>query len=152
MEKSFPGGEEKKQFFRKGGKMNGCRRKILKCSVCGLTVETFGGEVPSTPVCCGKPMEEMKPKKEEEGKEKHIPFAERTSDGHLLVKVGEKAEHPMTEAHHIVWIQYCCDGRSGRIWLDPSDKPCATFSIKPEKGMKLMEYCNIHGLWEGEIK
>lgn len=128
-----------------------CKRKFLKCHVCGLVVESMDGTLPSIPMCCGEEMKELLPKQEEEGREKHVPFGETASDGQLLVKVGQGAEHPMTEEHHIVWIQYCYEGRSGRLYLHHSDKPLAHFCIKPVKGMKLMEYCNIHGLWEGKI-
>lgn len=127
-------------------------RKILKCNVCGLVIETFCSDVPSIPHCCGEKMELVEAKSSDEGKEKHVPAGEIAPDGHLLVKVGKETEHPMTNEHHICWIEWCYENRCGRVYLDHTDKSQGHFCVKPVKGMKLREYCNIHGLWEGEFK
>lgn len=80
-------------------------------------------------------------------REKHVPVVE-VKDGKTIVRVGE-VPHPMEEAHYIQWIEILFDGRVGRQYLKPGDKPEATFDITPEK-FTVREYCNLHGLWKTE--
>jgi len=108
-------------------------KQIYKCSVCGNIVEVIhasGGEL----VCCGKPMELLQEKTEDQGYEKHVPVIERTEQG-ILVKVGS-IPHPMA------------DGRSCRKFLKPGDKPEALFTVTAQEVIA-REYCNLHGLWKG---
>jgi len=116
------------------------RKEIYKCSVCGNIVEVLfsgGGEL----ICCGKPMILMKEMSEEEGRtEKHRPVI----DGKKVV-VGS-VEHPMEEGHCIEWIEgFDSEGNSMRIFLEPGQKPEATF---PFEVVMAREYCNLHGLWK----
>jgi len=48
-------------------------KQIYKCSICGNIVEVLyaGG---GTLVCCGKPMELLTEKTEDQGTEKHLPI------------------------------------------------------------------------------
>lgn len=120
-------------------------REIYKCNVCGNIVEvvhTGVGEL----VCCGEPMQLMKPQTEDSTKEKHVPYVEKTDNG-ILVKIGQNQDHPMEEKHHIEWIQVITEDASYRQFLHPGDKPQATFPIKNTK-IIAREYCNIHGLWK----
>ena len=80
-------------------------------------------------------------------KEKHVPVIENISGG-VTVKVGSVA-HPMEEKHSIEWIEIIADGKAYRQFLNPGDKPQATFQIEAEK-IRAREYCNLHGLWSGE--
>ena len=78
------------------------KNEIYKCDVCGNVVEVLtvgGGQL----VCCNKPMELMTEKSDDEGQEKHVPIVEKNEDK-LIVKVGS-VSHPMTEEHHIEWIE-----------------------------------------------
>jgi len=122
------------------------KNEIYKCSVCGNIVEVLhagGGEL----VCCGKPMEFLEAKTEDEGMEKHVPVIEKTDDG-VLVKVGE-VPHPMTEEHHISWIQVITkDGKAYRKNLEHTGTPEAEFCVNEEEISEVREYCNVHGLWK----
>jgi superoxide reductase len=120
------------------------QKQIYKCNICGNIVEVLyagGGQL----VCCGQPMELLKEKIEDVGKEKHVPVIEKTETG-IIVKVGS-VSHPMEEKHYIEWIEIIADGASYRKFLKHGDKPEAEFCIKVEK-IEAREYCNIHGLWK----
>lgn len=121
---------------------------IYKCSVCGNVVEVAhigGGEL----VCCSKPMQVLVANTEEASTEKHIPVIEKTDKGYL-VKVGS-VPHPMEEKHYIEFIEvFSQDGKIGRKYLKPGDKPEAEFLSTGVEIVKARIYCNIHGLWESK--
>ncbi|MEA1965025.1 MAG: desulfoferrodoxin [Candidatus Aerophobetes bacterium] len=120
-------------------------KEVYKCNICGNIVEvlhTGKGKL----VCCGKPMELMEEKKEEVGREKHLPVIEKAADK-VKVKVGS-IPHPMEEKHYIEWIEVIAEGKSCRRFLKPGDTPEATFNVKARK-IAAREYCSIHGLWKG---
>lgn len=119
--------------------------KIYKCEICGNIVEVLH-EGKGDLVCCGEEMKLMKAKTEDSSLEKHVPYIEKTDHG-ILIKVGEKQNHPMEEKHYIEWIQIMADNKSYRKFLKPNDKPEAFFEIKADK-VTAREYCNIHGLWK----
>ncbi len=119
-------------------------KQIYKCNACGNIVEVLHAGVGQL-VCCGKPMELLKEKTEDVGKEKHVPVIEKTETG-IKVKVGS-VPHPMEEKHYIEWIEIIADGRVYRNFLKPGDNPEAEFEIKAEK-IEAIEYCNVHGLWK----
>ena len=101
----------------------------------------------------------------QEGKEKHVPVIELSDCpecGGKVVKVivGKEVPHPNTVEHHIKWIALfgVKDGTAIHI---------ATFDLGPTYGVPevtahvntdglselvAVEYCNIHGLWEGSLK
>jgi superoxide reductase len=119
---------------------------IYKCNVCGNVVSVLEAH-DGTLVCCGKPMELLKEKTAEEGKEKHVPVIE-TIEGGVRVKVGS-VPHPMEEKHYISLIQLIKDGDVviGKR-LGPGDRPEAEFCcIASTGGLKARIYCNVHGLW-----
>ena len=122
------------------------QNRIFKCGECGHVVEAvhFGKGMIN---CCGKEMELLKEKTEDEGKEKHVPVIEKTENG-VLVKVGS-VEHPMEEQHYIAWIEVIADGNSYRKFLKPGDKPQAEFCVKADK-LAAKEYCTVHELWKSE--
>lgn len=117
---------------------------IYKCNVCGNIVEVVhvgGGEL----VCCGKPMVKLAENSTDGALEKHVPVIEQTEDG-FLVKVGS-APHPMIPEHYIEFIEVITeDGKIGRKYLKPGDKPEAQFGCNC-KIVSAREYCNLHGLW-----
>ncbi len=117
--------------------------QVYRCNICGNIVEVLHTGV-GTLVCCGQPMELLKEKVEDVGKEKHVPVVERTEAG-IKVKIGS-VPHPMEEKHYIEWIEVIANGRVFRKFLKPGDKPEAEFKVK-EEGLLIKEYCNIHGLW-----
>ena len=121
------------------------RLQIYKCEVCGNIVEVLHGGAGEL-VCCGEPMKLYEENTVDAAVEKHVPVKEKAEHG-LKVKVGSVA-HPMTEEHHIEWIEVIADGKAYREFLKPGDAPEATFCIEA-KEVVLREYCNLHGLWKG---
>jgi len=121
-------------------------KQIYKCEICGNIVEVLyaGG---GTLVCCGKPMELLREKTEDQGNEKHVPVIEKTERG-VKVKVGS-IPHPMEENHYIQWIELIADGISLRKFLKPGEKPEAEFEVRGEN-LEAREYCNLHGLWKSK--
>jgi len=127
-------------------------KEIYKCAVCGNVVEVLdaGG---GTMVCCGQPMTLMAAKTVDVGAEKHVPVvvdlpasACSVKDG-VKIKVGA-VEHPMTPEHHIEWIEIDTgDGKAGKKFLKPGDKPESDFYTRINV-VGARAYCNIHGLWE----
>ena len=118
--------------------------EVYKCSVCGNIVEVLevgGGEL----VCCGKPMDLLAEKAEDEGMEKHVPVIEKSDCG-VKVKVGE-VPHPMEAEHFIQWIELIADGVSFKKFLVSGQAPEAEFCIKA-KNIVARAYCNVHGLWK----
>jgi superoxide reductase len=93
----------------------------------------------------------LKPKKSEEGNEKHLPVVEKISENQISVKVGS-VPHPMLEKHFIQWI-FIENGDKYYIkTFNPEDEPKAEFFVDFDKEVKVYEYCNIHGLWMTEFK
>jgi len=120
------------------------QKQIYKCNICGNIVEVLHSGVGQL-VCCGQPMELLKEKTKDAGKEKHVPVIEKTKNG-VIVKVGS-TPHPMEEKHYIEWIEVIADGVIYRRFLKPGDKPDTEFEIKAEK-VEARDYCNLHGLWK----
>lgn len=117
---------------------------VYKCSVCGNIVELIhsGG---GTLVCCNKPMELLEENTTDAATEKHIPVIEKV-DGGINVKVGS-VDHPMTEEHYIEWIEAIVGGKAYRRFLNPGDKPEASFCVSGNN-ITVRAYCNLHGLWK----
>ncbi len=128
--------------------------QIYKCEICGNIIEVLhpgAGEL----ICCGQPMKAQTENTADAAKEGHIPIiAEmpanvcRGKDG-IKVSVGEK-EHPMDAEHYIEWIEIItADGKRGKKFLNPGDKPVVEFYTRMEiVGAKA--YCNLHGLWKSK--
>jgi superoxide reductase len=124
------------------------QNQIYRCAICGNVVEVIyagGGNL----VCCGQSMNLVKPidigdEKSPES-QKHVPVIEKMN-GMVKISVGEIL-HPMTEEHHIAWIELIYDGKIYRKFLKVGDKPEATFKVEEEKDFRARAYCNIHGLW-----
>ena len=119
------------------------RLQVYKCEICGNIVQVFHagkGEL----VCCNQPMKLLEEQTEEQGREKHVPVAERTDKG-IKVEVGS-VPHPMEEKHYIEWIEVQTDKGMSTKFLNPGDEPRAEFEIEGDI-VKTREYCNIHGLW-----
>lgn len=118
--------------------------QIYKCNICGNIVEMVHAGAGQL-VCCGQPMELLKEKTEDDGREKHVPVIETTDRG-IRVKVGS-VSHPMEERHYIEWIEAIVDGKSCKKFLKPGDAPEAEFCVETERVIA-RGYCNIHGLWK----
>lgn len=128
------------------------QNQIYKCEVCGNTVEVLHTGVGEL-VCCGQPMQLQEEKTQDEGQEKHVPMIEelpanvcKGKDG-FKIKVGE-VDHPMEDKHYIEWIEIItADGKTGKKFLKPGDKPEAEFYTRQEV-IGARAYCNVHGLWK----
>lgn len=122
---------------------------IYKCSICGNIIEIMSpgkGEL----ICCNKPMDLIEPKTaKSEGKEKHVPFIERETDGYT-VRIGS-VEHPMTNEHFIQWLDIFTTENMFRKCFNPGDKPA--LKIKTDDEIVLAKaYCNVHELWINETE
>lgn len=127
------------------------RLALYKCEVCGNLVQVLlSGEGELS--CCGKPMTYLKPynKSDEMLEEKHVPIFVHNENGEEFIQVGSTL-HPMTEEHYIQFIETISEDKN-KIelqYLSPNDKPTMEID-KSSKVHCTLEYCNIHGLWEGK--
>lgn len=125
------------------------RLELHKCEVCGnmvqVILEGFGQLV-----CCGQPMLKMIPhKNDDNANEKHVPVFVKTDDG-SEIRVGS-TPHPMEDEHYIMFVETISNDNN-RIqlqYLHPKEEPKMLVKEVIDKA-KALEYCNIHGLWEGE--
>ncbi len=120
------------------------RLEIYKCEACGNIVEVLHGGAGEL-VCCGKAMAKLTENTVDAAKEKHVPVIEKVEGGYK-VTVGSVA-HPMEEKHYIEWIELIADGKAYRQFLNPGEKPEATFAVTAAS-VSAREYCNLHGLWK----
>ena len=124
------------------------KNEIYKCKVCGNIVEIVNegaGEL----VCCNEPMIKIEVQThEEEIGEKHIPVIIKGDNGEYFVKIGSE-EHPMTEEHHIDFIEAISQDKKyiTRKYLQAGEKPELKLECKCYE-LTVRAYCNIHGLWE----
>jgi len=116
------------------------------CKECGHVVTVVNPGAP-TLTCCGQPMVLLKANTTDAAQEKHVPVIVPNGDT-TTIKIGSAA-HPMTEEHHIVFIEVVRkDGKIGRARLDPTGPAEATFNMKADEIDAVYEYCNLHGLWK----
>ncbi|NLK62066.1 MAG: desulfoferrodoxin [Fusobacteria bacterium] len=124
--------------------------EIYKCDLCGNIVEVCS-EAAGELVCCNQKMTLKIESTADSTTEKHVPFIEKNGNTYT-VKVGEKENHPMTEAHYIQWIELITENKVYRKYLKPSEAPEATFILAvDEKVVAAREYCNLHGNWKGTL-
>ncbi len=116
------------------------------CEICGHVVSILCPGNPSL-VCCGQKMTRLEANTVDASKEKHVPVIVPEGDS-TTIKVGS-APHPMTEEHHIAFIEIVRkDGRTCRARLSVDGPPEATFNVKAEDIAAVYEYCNLHSLWK----
>lgn len=123
--------------------------KFFRCSHCGnIIAMVHDSGVPV--ICCGEPMQEIKPNTTDAAQEKHVPVVE-VKGNTVTVRIGSVA-HPMVDVHYIEWI--CLETAQGRQRkaLKPGMEPAAVFALTDgEKPIKAFAYCNLHGLWSAEV-
>ena len=84
--------------------------------------------------------------------EKHVPFVEELENGYR-VTVGKPALHPMAEVHLIEFVELYVDGvLVGKKEFEAGDTPVAEFEVEKGKEVYAREFCNLHGLWQGELE
>jgi superoxide reductase len=121
-------------------------RGIYRCEVCGNVVEVLTAGAGDL-VCCGATMELQEEKTTDAAIEKHVPVIEKVEGGYKVV-VGTTL-HPMTEEHHIEWIELIGEDKVYRQELKPGDAPEACFcTCDGWQPLYARERCNIHGLWK----
>ncbi len=123
---------------------------LYRCEICGNLVEVIlvgGGEL----VCCGQPMQKVNGQNREEAIfEKHIPVFIKNENNGDEVRVGEVL-HPMTDEHYIMFIETVSEDKNHvqLQYLHPGQE--AKMILENKLGKTLArEFCNLHGLWEGE--
>ena len=125
------------------------RLDFYRCETCGNLVQVIlngDGEL----FCCGKPMQQLVGKNKEEAMlEKHVPVFYRTERGDE-VRVGEIL-HPMLNEHYIMFIETISEDKNHvqLQYLHPGEEPRMVLKEKLGKTLAY-EFCNLHGLWEGE--
>ncbi len=122
------------------------KTEIYKCQVCSNVVEILHegeGEL----VCCSQPMLHLTENTDDSAdKEKHVPVFDGT-----CIKVG-KISHPMTQEHHIEFIEALSPDRKYiiRKFLEHNEEPVLDTSYNYCKDRFIMrEWCNLHGVWTG---
>ncbi len=125
------------------------RLEMYRCEICGNLVQVIlsgEGEL----VCCGQPMKLMKPNSADNvGLEKHVPVYVHKEIG-CEIQVGSTL-HPMNDDHYIMFIESISEDKN-RVklqYLHPGEEAKMILEEKLGKE-KALEYCNLHGLWEGE--
>lgn len=113
--------------------------EIYKCEICGNMVEmVHEGEGEMT--CCNQKMKKLEANTEDAVEEKHVPCQDGT-----VIQVGDVA-HPMTQEHHIEWIEIInLNGETMRKYLKLKQPPEWDFC---REGEVVRAYCNLHGLWQ----
>lgn len=84
--------------------------------------------------------------------DRHVPWVQELENGYR-VTVGKPSLHPMEDIHYIEYIELFVDGEKVATQaFEPGDKPEADFEV--DKGITVFarEFCNIHGLWQGELE
>lgn len=125
------------------------RLEMYRCEICGNLVQVIlagGGEL----VCCGQPMTLLKPNTiEDVALEKHIPVYIQRENG-VEIQVGSVL-HPMNDDHYIMFIESISEDRNRMKlqYLHPGQEAKMLLEQKLGKE-KALEFCNLHGLWEGE--
>ena len=125
------------------------RLEMYRCEICGNLVQVIlagGGEL----VCCGQPMTLLKPNTiEDAALEKHIPVYIQRENG-VEIQVGSVL-HPMNDDHYIMFIESISEDRNRMKlqYLHPGQEAKMLLEQKIGKE-KALEFCNLHGLWEGE--
>lgn len=125
------------------------RLEMYRCEICGNLVQVIlsgEGEL----VCCGQPMKLMKANSADNiGLEKHVPIYIHKENGYEI-QVGSTL-HPMNDDHYIMFIESISEDKN-RVklqYLHPGEEAKMILEEKLGKE-KALEYCNLHGLWEGE--
>ena len=123
-------------------------QKFYICEHCGNLIGMIhDAGVPM--MCCGQKMKKLEPGVVEASHEKHIPVVK--VDGNIVnVEIGS-VEHPMIEAHSILWVYLQTDKGGQRKNLEVGKDPVAVFTLTDEKPIAAYAYCNLHGLWKAEI-
>ena len=128
-----------------------------------LSAQTMGSE--GAPARFGST---IIPPEKEEGVEKHVPFigapahANAGEKFNVTIQVGRVVPHPNTLEHNIASIELyaLADGspyvvKVGTAELGPTfADPTVTFTVmlKSPSTLRALAYCNIHGVWDNQVR
>ncbi|MFC2314466.1 MAG: desulfoferrodoxin family protein [Selenomonas massiliensis] len=114
-------------------------------------IEVYGDEALNL-VVNGTELKAIAPNTVDAAKEKHVPVATYdAAKNEVHVQVGSVA-HPMTEEHLITCVILVTKKGVQRVNLTATDAPEATFRLADgDAPMKVLEYCNLHGLWQTDF-
>lgn len=124
---------------------------IYRCPICGNII-LKDARTKDMPVCCNRPMEKALANTDDTvSKEKHVPVV-NVNGNTCYVMVGS-APHPMEEKHYISHIMLVTNKSNYVEKLDVNSDPYAVFDLADgEKPTIAYSYCNLHGLWQANIK
>ena len=118
--------------------------KFYKCRDCG-SIQILD----NAPNFCAEDYIELLPNTTDAAGEKHVPVIE-AENGYVTVTIGS-VEHPMLDAHYIMWVVLETNQGYQKKELHPGQKPIAIFALaQGETAVTAYEYCNLHGLWKAE--
>ena len=126
--------------------------ELYHCETCGNIAEIIingNGDL----MCCGEPMKLLTAQTDSELKgEYHLPIKVLKNNTDEYIQVGLK-QHPMTEEHHIKFIQIISeDGQTSILhFLETNDEPTMQLYKNNYGDYIAREFCNIHGLWANLI-
>ena len=124
--------------------------KFYRCPRCGnvfVVIKDSG----VTPICCGAPMEEIKPNTVDASFEKHTPVV-NVNHNICHVEIGS-APHPMIAAHHIDWVLVITNKGGHKINLTIDQPAVVDVPLgSEEEVLRVYANCNLHGLWLTEVK
>ena len=114
-------------------------------------IEVYGDEVLNL-VVNGTELKAIAPNTVDAAKEKHVPVATYdAAKNEVHVQVGS-VTHPMTEEHLITCVILVTKKGVQRVNLTAADAPEATFRLADgDAPVKVLEYCNLHGLWQTDF-
>jgi len=120
---------------------------MYKCEICGnvVEVERIGA---GTLVCCGQDMNLEKDNEADADARKHVPRIVEEDDGEgIKITIGEIL-HPMTEEHHIEWVQIMTPYGDIRVKLEVGHEPVVRLPFLKRSDIQgIRSYCNQHALY-----
>lgn len=120
--------------------------QIYKCDICGNVVEVEHIGV-GTLVCCGQEMRLEEENRDMSNAQKHIPVIVEDQEGGIKITIGEIL-HPMTEEHHLDWVQIRTANGDIRIRMDLGESPVVELPhLQKSDILGIRSYCNIHGMY-----
>ena len=122
-------------------------KQIYHCEICGNVVEVERMGV-GTLVCCGQDMLLEDENRDMANAQKHIPVIVEDQDGlGVKITIGEIL-HPMTEEHHLDWVQIMTVAGDIRKKMELGEAPVLVLpNLKKEEILGIRSYCNVHGLY-----
>ena len=124
---------------------------LYRCKTCGKVIVVMDNEAQTDTICCGEPMEKIKPFTSDLGLEKHLPEV-CIKRGIAHVKVGSIL-HPSEDNHHIKIIALSFSDGFYVKYLSAEDKPEIEVPLGKCSVLKSVYcYCNVHGWWKRSME